>query len=144
VAESIQRESGGIRSLLDLLNGEYGEAVQADLLKQSWCRWDLGRRLGWSDFRIIVNWLPPSVDSAYFRARKPNSWWKMPEHDLLAGILFAGEGANWQRGGCKGDKPKPVKFPEDRDVKVRDQADLADKRQAQSAHLKRRRADRKR
>jgi hypothetical protein len=31
----------------------------------------------------------------------------------MSGILFALDGANWQRGGGQGPKPKPTKFPEE-------------------------------
>jgi hypothetical protein len=32
---------------------------------------------------------------------------------MMAGLLFATEGGNWQRGGGQGQKPKPFKFPEE-------------------------------
>lgn len=92
----------------------------------------------------MLRQLPPLGTSAYFRARKPRSWWKTVDHDLLAGILYAAEGANWQRGGCKGPEPKPVKFPEDREIRVKDASELAEKKRAQREHLQRRRAEKKR
>lgn len=55
--------------------------------------------------------------------------------------------ANWQRGGGRkggGPKPKPIKLPVDREVTVKDPETLAEKRKEQAAHLKRRRAERKR
>lgn len=39
--------------------------------------------------------------------------WSDTEH-LLASILDVLAGANWQRGGGKGARPKPVKRPGDR------------------------------
>lgn len=104
----------------------------------------MGRQLGWSELRTIVRWLPPTGDSAYFRSRKPRSWWKGPEHELLAGVLYAIECGNYQRGGCKGTEPKPIKFPEDRDIRVKDSTELAEKKRAQSEHLKRRREQKQR
>jgi hypothetical protein len=68
--------------------------------------------------------MPPSGESAYYRARKPNSWWVTPELQLLSGVLYAVEAANWQRGGCQGNAPKPVKFPVDKEVSVKDVDDL--------------------
>jgi len=56
-------------------------------------------------------------------------------------LLYAAQCANWQRGGGKGNEPQPVRFPEDRETKVRDQDDLAERKRAQNAHLKRRRVE---
>ena len=70
-----------------------------------------------------------------YRARKPQSWWVTPDLQILAGILYALEGANWQRGGGKGDKPRPMKFPEDRKAPLKDSTELARRR----AMLKRKR-----
>ena len=47
---------------------------------------------------------------------------------MLAGVLYAVEGANWQRGGCQGNQPKPVKFPTDREENIKDAGELADKK----------------
>lgn len=44
---------------------------------------------------------------------------------MLAGVLYAVEGANWQRGGCQGTGPKPVKFPEDKEVQIKSSDELA-------------------
>jgi len=57
--------------------------------------------------------LPPTAESAYFRARNPRSWWWSADHDFLASILLALQGANWQRGGGKGEKPKRVERPKE-------------------------------
>lgn len=36
--------------------------------------------------------------------------WRVTDH-LLAAVLDALHGANWQRGGGKGQRPKPIKRP---------------------------------
>lgn len=48
---------------------------------------------------------------------------------MLAGVLYAAEAANWQRGGCQGNAPKPIKFPQDhKDPGVKDVEELNAKR----------------
>lgn len=54
--------------------------------------------------------LPPTADSAVHRALNPDWLWGLSEH-LTAGVLDALHGANWQRGGGKGKRPKPVQRP---------------------------------
>jgi hypothetical protein len=61
-----------------------------------------------------------------------------PEIQMLAGLLYAAEGANWQRGGGQGTAPKPVKLPVDKEPDVKDAEDLASRKEA----LKRRREKR--
>lgn len=114
---------------------DYGGAITADLLARGWTRSDLGRRISWPEFIEFLQWLPPVPETALFRAKKPKSWWVTPTHQLLAGVLYAVEGANWQRSGGKGQAPKPVDFPEDRKQSNLDAAGLAAKREA----MKRRR-----
>lgn len=114
---------GGIRSLLIELRA-HGEAINFDLMSRGWTRADIGRRFTWTDFYHFLRWMPPNADSAYYRSRKPNSWWVTPELQVLSGVLYAVEAANWQRGGCQGNAPKPLKFPEDKEISVHDSADL--------------------
>jgi hypothetical protein len=62
------------------------------------------RRLG-----SLVRGLPP--DSATVRAiLGEDALWGLPEH-LLARILDTLAGANWQRAGAKGPRPRPVPRP---------------------------------
>lgn len=89
----------------------------------------------WTDLYNFLRWMCPSGESAYYRSRKPNSWWVTPELQMLAGVLYAVEGANWQRGGCQGSGPKPVKFPEDKEVPIKTSDELA----ARKAEIRRRR-----
>lgn len=67
-------------------------------------------------------------DSAYHRSTHPKTWWITPEVQFLSGILYALEGANWQRGGGKGPQPKPTKFPSDRtfETHIQDSDELND------------------
>ena len=62
-----------------------------------------------------------------FRARFPQSWWWTADHDFMASMLLALQGANWQRGGGKGEKPKRIERPKDIPVTpgIRTAADLA-------------------
>lgn len=118
---------GGIRSLLTELRA-HGEAINFDLISSGWTRSDIGRRLTWTDFYHFIRWQPPTSDSAYYRSRKPNSWWVTPELQMLAGVLYAVEAANWQRGGCQGNAPKPVKFPVDKEEAIKDSDELNERR----------------
>jgi len=87
--------------------------------------------------------LPPTADSAYFRALHPKSWWWTPQTDFLAEILAAVQGGNWQRGGGKGPQPQPAKRPDedDKPTPALPSADeLTLQRDALRAELARRRA----
>ena len=121
--DSVHGGFGGIRSLLIELR-EHGEAITYDLMARGWARSDIGRRVSWLELYHFLRWLPPTGESAYYRSKKPNSWWVTPELQMLAGILYAAEGANWQRGGCQGNAPKPTKFPTDKEISVKDSDDL--------------------
>ena len=77
---------------------------------------DIGETLWWGDLRDIITHLPQ--DSALFRARHPQSWWWTPEFDLLSALITAIQWGNWQRGGGKGDKPKPIERPVDKPPKI--------------------------
>ena len=79
---------------------------------------DIGEVLPWTDVRDFITHLPPTADCATYRARFPKSWWWQPDHDFLAAVLNAVQWSNWQRGGGKGDKPKPVKRPKEDSVKA--------------------------
>lgn len=73
---------------------------------------DVGsERLSWSEFRSIVEWMPPTEVSALHRARYPKSWWWTPGHDFFAAQLFSLQGANWQRSGGEGPQPELVLRP---------------------------------
>lgn len=54
-------------------------------------------------------------------------------------ILLVLQGANWQRGGGKGPRPKLQKRPSDKPPAVKSVAELEEKKRAQGEHLRRRR-----
>jgi hypothetical protein len=91
---------------------------------------------------ILIENLPPTAQSAYFRARHPGSWWWTPDTDFFAAILAAIQAGNWQRGGGKGPQPEPIKRPSDDQPKVPDVNELEAQRNALRAELARRRARR--
>ncbi|QLF84238.1 tail assembly chaperone [Mycobacterium phage Soul22] len=135
---------GGIVGLSDLLDGEHGGAIRADLLARGWTIRDIGTRLSWADVRDLITWLPPNGDSSYYRSLHPRSWWWTPLFDFLAMILVTLQGANWQRGGGKGTRPKIQKRPSDKPPAVRSVAELDEKKRAQAEHIRRRRAQKQR
>jgi len=97
---------------------------------------DIGPGFTWPDLRDFIAFLP--LDSALFRARNPKSWWWTPEHDFLGAIVTSLQWANWQRGGGKGDKPRPIKRPQEKvrsRVKIDPQS--ADELAAKRERLKR-------
>ena len=88
----------------------------------------MGEDFTWLDLRDFLNHLPPTSDSAVYRARYPNSWWWSPDFDLLAAMLNTLQWANWQRGGGRGDKPKVVKRPKEQPKKGPTSVDELDER----------------
>ena len=129
MAGRVHAEPGGIRSLAAELK-THGGAINYDLIRAGWTRSDVGVRLSWADLRDFIQWLPPTGESAWFRSRKPNTWWVSPEIQMLSGILFALDGANWQRGGGQGAKPKPTKFPEEPKIgSIGSAKDLAERKE---------------
>jgi hypothetical protein len=101
--------------------------------------------LSWEEFRDFIAHIKPDGDSAFYRARYPNSWWWTPQIDFLAGILYAGQVANWQRGGGKGSRPKQPKRPKDRSMSARkhdpqNASELAARKQKLEDELAKRRA----
>lgn len=101
---------GGIEGLLALIR-QHREAIQYDLLKDGLrLSWLGSRRLGWDDFAVWVKFLPASSQTV--QAAHGPSW--SPELHMLANIVDVLSWANWQRGGGKGSKPKPVKRPGDK------------------------------
>lgn len=130
---------------LSKLLKEHGAALNADLMTRGFTRADIGVRLSWSDFKDFVQHLPPTGDSAYFRAIRPRSWWVTPEYVALKENTFAVELGNWQRGGGqKGGKPRPPEIPSDTDVQSISAEEMRDRRSAQKSHLARARAARAR
>lgn len=83
------------------------------------------------------------VDSALYRARHPRTWRWGLDIEFLSAILHVLQQANWQRGGGKGNKPKPVRRPTDTktlDAKI----PMAERKRVMDDELARRRAARDR
>jgi len=105
---------------------------------------DIGDALSWPEFRAFINNLEPSSRSALYRAQYPKSWWWTPEMDFLAAITHAVQSANWQRGGGRGPRPKPMKRPKEARKKTAKTVDpqsgneLAAKKQAMWNEIARR------
>jgi hypothetical protein len=74
-------------------------------------RRDIGPVLTWRDLRAYALWAGP--ETALYRAQHPRSWSWSIDTDLLAAILYSTQAGNWQRGGGKGDKPRPILRPDD-------------------------------
>jgi hypothetical protein len=109
VAALVAGHRGGILSLLELID-EHGEALQYDLIERQLRLQDLGLpHFTWFDLKVLVRFLPPS--SALYRELQPEAEaWGLTEQ-LLASATDALNLANWQRGGGKGARPKPIKRP---------------------------------
>lgn len=82
---------------------------------------DLGRGLSYRRLGVLVAGLPSDSALARKLAREVTEPGEMTEqeealawrleHHLLALIVDLLAGANWQRGGGKGGKPKPLRRP---------------------------------
>lgn len=91
---------------------EFCRAVEAELIKVGLrLRWlcDGTDRLNWRDVQVVI--LEADQGSAIARYELGESaFWTVDTH-LLAGVLDALNGANFQRGGGKGKRPEPVPRP---------------------------------
>lgn len=65
-------------------------------------------RCTWGEFRAYIGHLPPGA--ALWRVLDSPRQWGWVEH-LLAAIEARSSQGNWQRGGGKGQRPKPMKPP---------------------------------
>jgi len=98
---------GGILGLYELIS-QHREAVTYDLLMGGWHLWQVGTpALSWVEFGVWFRFLP--TDSQTFQAVKGPQW--SPEMHRLTDIAEILMGANWQRAGGKGSKPKPLPRP---------------------------------
>ena len=91
---------------------EFCRAVEADRIKVGLrLRWlcDGTDRLNWRDVQVVI--LEADQGSAIARCELGESaFWTVDTH-LLAGVLDALNGANFQRGGGRGKKPTPIPRP---------------------------------
>lgn len=68
---------------------------------------DLGTiRLSWLELEAVIEHAPPG--SAIRGLSDPISPYKTPEGQLIAAAVDTLAGANWQRSGGKGPKPRPL------------------------------------
>ncbi|GAA2618732.1 hypothetical protein SMC26_40290 [Actinomadura fulvescens] len=87
---------------------EHGEAVEYDLRAYWSCALT---DITWRQLRVFLEHVP--LDSATARSvHGEAAVWGMPEQ-LLAAVVDVLNWANYQRGGGKGNRPRPVKRPGD-------------------------------
>jgi hypothetical protein len=100
---------GGIEGLIALV-GEHADAIRSDLHRFHRLRLtDVGGPLcTWGELRAYLTSLPP--EAALWRSLGSPRQWGWAEH-MLAGAVHATQSGNWQRGGGKGPRPKPLKAP---------------------------------
>ena len=108
MGRGIEYRVGGILGLCCLLD-EHSEAIEYDLLTLGRRLDDLGTPdLSWRDLYVITRHLPAT--SALRRAAgNGEEPWTVTDY-LLALVVDALNGANWQRAGKKG-AAKPVAIP---------------------------------
>ena len=88
--------------------------MRFDLLNRGYDIPDIGtERMPWDAFKAFVEWLPPVPETAFYRARYPESWNWSVNTELAALMLYALQGANWQRAGGEGPKPELITRPVD-------------------------------
>jgi hypothetical protein len=108
VAQRAGRCAGKIASLAGFLR-EHGAAVEADLAFRAGPQdqlTQLGRGLSWRRLEILVVALATAPDSLLHRKLAGDEWTR--DQHLLALVLDALNGANWQRSPKGTPRPKPV------------------------------------
>ncbi|QZD97534.1 tail assembly chaperone [Gordonia phage LonelyBoi] len=86
--EASKVNQGGIRRLRELLEGEHGGALWADLWTRGF-KPDHAGTVGysWYDLKTLFEWLPNDGNSALFRSLNPDDWmWASIDSRLLAEI----------------------------------------------------------
>ena len=116
--QGVRCSRGGIRRLRRILDGKHSEAIRADLLDRLGLHIeDIGEWISWVEFRIWLENLPATGESAYFRARHPDNWWYDLPTRMASWQLFALQGANWQRSGGQGSRPVMFEPPTTKPVR---------------------------
>lgn len=107
MAGGVLHAAGGISALLRVLREEGVEkALAFDLMDRGRSIHDLGSiRMSWVELDAFLTHAPPGA--AIRRLRDPLSEFKTAEGTLLSAAVDTLAGANWQRGGGKGPRPKP-------------------------------------
>lgn len=121
-------DCGGILALGDLVaDPKHGAALEADLIAAGLrLRWmcDGTDRLNWRDLQVLV--ATAGRESRLFQALEPELSEWTTDTDLLAAILHTLQGANWQRAGGRGRKPKPIERPQSAQEAVETVEQVAD------------------
>lgn len=97
---------------------EHGEPIEADLQRYYGIPLaDLfAGRLSWRRLKVLIRQLPR--ESATARSQiGPVAEWTVGEY-LLAALLDTARHGNWQRGGGKGQRPRPVPRPTERPIQM--------------------------
>lgn len=97
-------------------------------------------RFSWHDFRVFVEHL--GTNSALFRARHPRSWQWDVNTEFLSAILHVLQGANWQRSGGRGKKPKHIRRPDDSAPVIDTKIPVSERKASHDGEIARRRAAR--
>ena len=91
---------------------EHADPIEADLQHHYgldlWAEMAAGR-MSLRRLRTLIEHLPSTSELAV-AIHGPAAEWTLTD-DLLGGVLHALLGANWQRGGGKGARPKPIQRP---------------------------------
>ena len=107
MAGTLGARPGGIFGLCGLIE-DHAEAVEYDLIRLGLRLRDVGTAaFTWRDLWAIVSSSPR--DSALKRSVRGHDWGQIEY--LLASVVDALAGANWQRGGGRGPRPKPYPRP---------------------------------
>lgn len=109
----MRRCTGKIIWALEVLKAHLGE-VEADFHR--FYQLDVAevvRARKWRKLYHLIRYLPAeAATSRELTGRNPETEWGNSEH-LLAAIFDVLRAANYQRGGGKGAKPKPIRRPTD-------------------------------
>lgn len=107
MAGSVGCVSGGISGLIGLIQ-EHREAIRYDLFLVGRSLDDLGVTFSWTDFAAFVKFALPTSQLAISTVGY-EPW--LRSEVLLATLIDTVRAGNWQRGGGKGPRPKPIKIP---------------------------------
>ncbi|QCW22020.1 tail assembly chaperone [Gordonia phage Yakult] len=102
---------GGIRGLLELIDGEHGWALCRDLFLLGYRVEDIGEHFDWYQLKCFIQGMTP--DDTYFRARYPDWEWDRTNM-LLADMADSLHWLVWAKtkdGSKNRNPPKPIPRP---------------------------------
>lgn len=91
------------------LSRKQWDALEADLLRAGFTMADLGERVSWRGVIMFARHAGPG-QSLYHVTNGPDSAWTL-EAQIMALVVDVLNVANYQRGGGKGQRPKPLQRP---------------------------------